>query len=61
MDAVPLDSVAHEVVAVLSALVVDSVEMRLEAAAEPPGAAVVRRAVVVETGVVVAETVAGKK
>ena len=56
MDRVPLDSVADEVVVVRSVLVVDAVEMRLEAAAEPPRPAVVLRTVVIETGVVVAAT-----
>ena len=56
VDRVPLDSVADEVVAVRSVLVVDTVEVRLEAAAEPPRPAVVLRAVVIETGVVVAAT-----
>ena len=56
MDRVPLDSVADEVVVVRSALVVDAVEMRLKTAAEPPRAAVVLRAVVIETRVVVAAT-----
>lgn len=54
MDRVPLDSVADEVVVVRSVLVVDAVEMRLEAAAEPPRPAIVLRTVVIETGVVVA-------
>ena len=56
VDRVPLDSVADEVVVVRAALVVDAVEMRLKTAAEPPRAAVVPSAVVIETGVVVAET-----
>ena len=56
MDRVPLNSVADEVVVVRSALVVDAVEMRLEAAAEPPRPAVVLRAVVVVTVIVVAAT-----
>ena len=56
MDRIPLDSVADEVVVVRSATVVDAVEVRLETAAEPPRPAVVLCAVVVETGVVVAET-----
>ena len=56
VDRVPLDSVADEVVVVRSALVVDAVEMRLKTAAEPPRAAVVLRAVVIETRVVVAAT-----
>ena len=56
VNGVPLDAVADEVVAVRSTLVVDAVEMGLEAAGEPPGASVVTRAVVIETRVVVAET-----
>ena len=56
MDRVPLDSVADEVVLVRSVLVVDAVEVGLEAAVEPPSAAVVLSAVVIETSVVVAAT-----
>ena len=53
MERVPLDAIADEVIPMCTAVVVDSVQVRLETTVEPPRTVVVLGAVVVEALVVV--------
>ena len=53
MDGVPLDAITDKIVIMRPLVIIDSVQMGLEAAAEPPGAVVVLGAVVIETVVIV--------
>ena len=53
MKCVPLDAITDEVIPVCTAVVVDAIEVRLEATVEPPGPVVVLGTVVIETLVIV--------
>ena len=53
VNGVPLDPIAHKVVAVRPFMVVDAIQVRLEATLEPPGSVVVFSAVVVEALIVI--------